>query len=56
MDLKEQLRDIMFFLEAQKQIEASDAKDEIAGGKIVIAEPAKSRNTVSGKQRKRKDR
>lgn len=37
VDLREQLRDVMFFLEAQKQIENSADKDEIAAGRIVIA-------------------
>lgn len=56
-DLKEQLRDVMFFLEAQKQIEASDAKDEIAEGRIVVGEPApQPENSNVGKHRRRKHR
>ncbi|KAK6629916.1 hypothetical protein RUM43_003737 [Polyplax serrata] len=56
-ELKDQLRDVMFFLEAQKQIEASDAKDEIAEGKIVISERPKNGSGLnSGKQRRRKNR
>jgi len=35
-DLKEQIRDLMFFLDAQKQIKESDDRDEIAAGRIVI--------------------
>ena len=55
--MKEQLRDVMFFFEAQKQIEASDAKDEIVEGKIVIAESSKSGNkNTSGKQRRKKNK
>lgn len=46
----------MFFLEAQKQIEASDVKSEIAEGKIVIAEPPKPGNSNLGKQRRKKHR
>lgn len=35
-DLKEQIRDLMFFLDAQKQIEESVDREEIATGRIVI--------------------
>ncbi|XP_011705414.1 PREDICTED: BRCA1-associated protein [Wasmannia auropunctata] len=35
-DLKEQNRDLMFFLDAQKQIDESVDRDEIATGRIVI--------------------
>lgn len=35
-DLKEQIRDLMFFLDAQKQIEESTDREEIAAGQIVI--------------------
>ncbi|KAL0119959.1 hypothetical protein PUN28_007969 [Cardiocondyla obscurior] len=35
-DLKEQNRDLMFFLEAQKQIDESADRNEIATGRIVI--------------------
>lgn len=35
-DLKEQIRDLMFFLDAQKQIEKSVDREEIATGRIVI--------------------
>lgn len=35
-DLKEQNRDLMFFLGAQKQIDESVDRDEIATGRIVI--------------------
>ncbi|XP_020282126.1 BRCA1-associated protein [Pseudomyrmex gracilis] len=35
-DLKEQIRDLMFFLDAQKQIENSTDREEIAAGQIVI--------------------
>lgn len=36
IDLKEQIRDLMFFLDAQKQIEKSVDRDEIATGRIVM--------------------
>ena len=43
-DLKEQNRDLMFFLEAQKQIDESVDRDEIATGRIVIPSSPKSEN------------
>jgi len=39
-ELKEQLRDIMFYFEAEKQVMASEQKDEIAEGHIVVGEPS----------------
>ncbi|XP_014470820.1 PREDICTED: BRCA1-associated protein [Dinoponera quadriceps] len=36
VDLKEQIRDLMFFLDAQNQIEKSADRDEIAAGRIVV--------------------
>ncbi|GLH00281.1 BRCA1-associated protein [Gryllus bimaculatus] len=55
-DVKEQLQDVMFFLEAQKQIEASADRDEIAEGRIVIAE-APQQNAKPGRGgRRRKNR
>ncbi|XP_029174662.1 BRCA1-associated protein [Nylanderia fulva] len=41
-DLKEQIRDLMFFLDAQKQIEESADREEIAAGRIVIPPSSKS--------------
>ncbi|XP_043271352.1 BRCA1-associated protein isoform X3 [Venturia canescens] len=41
-DLREQVRDLMFFLEAQKQIDNSVDKDEIASGQIILPETSKS--------------
>lgn len=41
-DLREQVRDLMFFLEAQKQIDNSVDKDEIASGQIIIPETSKT--------------
>lgn len=41
-DLKEQIRDLMFFLDAQKQIEQSVDREEIAAGQIVIPSSPKS--------------
>lgn len=48
VDLKEQLRDMMFYIEATKLIdsESTDNKDEIRDGKIVVGEAS-----TSGKKR-----
>lgn len=43
VDLKEQVRDLMFYMEAQNTISKSDLKDEIAEGSVTIAEAKKSR-------------
>lgn len=48
-DLREQIRDLMFFLDAQKQIEESVDRDEIAAGRIVI--PPTSKNGKSSGSR-----
>lgn len=47
VDLKEQLRDIMFFFEAQKQIESSDHRDEIAEGRIIVGPEANTSKNSS---------
>ncbi|XP_011134904.1 BRCA1-associated protein isoform X2 [Harpegnathos saltator] len=46
-DLKEQVRDLMFFLDAQNQIEKSVDRDEIAAGRIVVP-PSPSSGKSSG--------
>ncbi|XP_034952400.1 BRCA1-associated protein [Chelonus insularis] len=51
-DMKEQIRDLMFFLEAQKQIENSAEKDEIAAGTIIVPETSKPKTGRSRKNRK----
>jgi len=52
-ELKEQLRDIMFYFEAEKQVMASDHRDEIAEGHIVVGEAAS--NSSKNKHRRRKN-
>lgn len=47
VDLKEQIRDLMFFLDAQNQIEKSADREEIAAGRIVVA-PSPSAEKSSG--------
>uniref|UniRef100_A0A1B6L8D8 BRCA1-associated protein n=1 Tax=Graphocephala atropunctata TaxID=36148 RepID=A0A1B6L8D8_9HEMI len=52
-ELKEQLRDIMFYFEAEKQVNASDHRDEIAEGHIVVGETSSS--DPKNKQRRRRN-
>lgn len=47
LDLREQIRDLMFFLEAQKQIENSSEREEIASGQIIVG-PSSASPTKSG--------
>lgn len=54
VDLKEQIRDLMFFLDAQNQIEKSADRDEIAAGRIVV--PPSSSNEKSSGSRSQKGR
>lgn len=46
-DLREQIRDVMFFFEAQKQIENSADKEDIAGGRIIIGQNTSSNSSAS---------
>ncbi|KAL0274634.1 UNVERIFIED_CONTAM: hypothetical protein PYX00_002721 [Menopon gallinae] len=56
-ELKDQLRDIMFSLNVQQQLEASDVKDEIAEGTIFVGDPSPKAETAhSSKSRRRKRR
>ena len=61
-DLKEQVRDLMFFLEAKDKVQESEYKDEIEEGNIIVAEnggfnplesappPATRKTSKSGKR------
>ncbi|KAL6262076.1 hypothetical protein P5V15_007172 [Pogonomyrmex californicus] len=51
-DLKEQNRDLMFFLDAQKQIDGSINRDEIASGRIVIPPNLKDGKSSSSRGHK----
>ncbi|XP_033218355.1 BRCA1-associated protein [Belonocnema kinseyi] len=55
-DLKEQLRDVMFFLEAQKQIENSADREEIAAGRILIGPDAKTSKNSSTRSSRRQSK
>lgn len=46
-DMKDQIRDLMFFLDAQQQIEKSVDREEIAAGRIVVP-PSPSGGKSSG--------
>ncbi|XP_038059947.1 BRCA1-associated protein-like [Patiria miniata] len=54
-ELKEQLRDLMFYLDAQQKIGSTseDTRQEIQDGQIVIGEAAASSSTSSRKGRKK---
>lgn len=48
IDLKEQIRDLMFYMEAQNTIEKSEFKDEISEGSVVVG-PGPSTDPLSAK-------
>ena len=54
-ELREQLRDILFHLEAQRKVESSapEAKDELQAGQIVVPEGATGSSSAA-KGRKKK--
>lgn len=49
-DLKEQLRDVMFFIEGQKLIDESPMKDELAGGQVVLGPAAATKKEKKKKR------
>lgn len=51
--MKEQVRDMMFYMHAQSEISASDLKDEIVGGTVVVPE-TETPSTSAGKGNRRK--
>lgn len=53
-ELKEQVRDLMFYLEAQGKVAESPLKEEIQGGSIVVGQPAETPQRPSKGARKRK--
>lgn len=44
VDLKEQVRDLMFYMEAQNTISKSEYKEEIAEGSVTVAEDSSKKN------------
>lgn len=51
-ELKDEIRDLMFYMEAQNTISNSDLKDEIATSSISVPNPASQ--DVNQKQRRKK--
>ena len=54
-DLKEQLRDLMFYMEAQNTIEKSELKDEISSGSVMVV-PGPSADPLAAKLRAKTNR
>lgn len=54
IELKDQLRDVMFFIESKDQIEKSIYKDEIVDGQVTVDET--SIPSTSSKTQRRKKR
>lgn len=46
-ELQEQLRDVMFFLQAQEKIAASPMKSELENGEVTVGEAAAASTTTS---------
>lgn len=55
-DLKEQIRDLMFYFEAQKQIANSADREEIASGRIVVGPGSTSPKSTTPKSKTKKDK
>lgn len=55
-ELKEQARDLTFFVEAQKQIERSEHKADIEGGQIIMEKSDNRDNAISAGHEPRKGR
>lgn len=54
VELKEQVRDLMFYMEAQNTISKSDFKDEIVEGSVTVGEGSANGTPGSGKKSRRK--
>lgn len=55
VDLKEQLRDLMFYMEAQNTIEKSELRDEISSGSLVVV-PGPSDDSLASKLKAKTNR
>lgn len=53
-EVREQLRDIMFYMEAQRKISESDLKEDIQGGSVIVPETTEPSTSGAGKNRKKK--
>lgn len=54
VDLKEQVRDLMFYMEAQNTIANSTMKDEIVDGTVLVEESPGTSATGKNKRRNKK--
>jgi len=52
-DLKEQLRDLMFFLEGRQKIEESPMKSELAGGQVIVEQNPKASSSATPRRKRR---
>ncbi|KAK9874281.1 hypothetical protein WA026_002633 [Henosepilachna vigintioctopunctata] len=50
-DLKDQIRDLMFYINAKETIEKSELKDELASGSVTIGNAPKSSKSVKGRKK-----
>ncbi|KAL5274448.1 BRAP family protein [Megaselia abdita] len=55
-EVREQLRDVMFYMEAQRQISESDLKEEMQEGNVIVPEPSTSAGTGIKNRKKKKNR
>jgi len=53
-DLREQVRDLMFYLDAKSKVENSENKEEIQNGTIVVEEASSSKKKKKAKSKKKK--
>lgn len=53
-EVREQLRDIMFYMEAQRQISESVLKEDIQGGSVIVPETEPSTSSGAGNKNRRK--
>lgn len=55
-EVQEQLRDVMFYMQAQSEIANSEMKDEIAGGSVIVPEPETSNSKQKSRRKKKNER
>lgn len=51
-DLQEQLRDLMFYIDAQSVIEKSDEREEIASGTITVGEAPQNKRKSKNRRKR----
>lgn len=55
-EVREQLRDVMFYMEAQRQISQSDLKEEMQAGSVIVPDAEPSTTTGIKNRKKKKNR